>query len=280
MIPRPHLGRTAGLVVPLFSLRSARSWGIGDIGDLAPFGAWLRRAGFRALQLLPVGTLPAGETSPYSALSAMAIDPVYVVGARRARLPRARRRVAVAAGRSGRAPDRPSRPPCPVRRRAAGERCGAPAGVQPLLRRRLAARHGARGIVCGVCVVGRLVARRLRALLRAARAPRRPVRGPTGRWRSDRRQPDALEEARRALEREILYPPVRAVDRRRAVGTTRARRSARSGCSATCPSWSAPTAPTSGRTSTCSASIAPSARRPMPSARPGRTGACPSTAGT
>ncbi|HET6318319.1 MAG TPA: 4-alpha-glucanotransferase, partial [Chloroflexota bacterium] len=41
-------------------------------------GRWLQHAGFRALQLLPISTLPTGETSPYSALSAMAIDPVYV----------------------------------------------------------------------------------------------------------------------------------------------------------------------------------------------------------
>lgn len=78
MRPQPFLGRSAGLVVPLFSLHSVRSAGIGEIGDLAPLGAWMRRAGLRALQLLPVGTLPAGEASPYSALSAMAIDPVYV----------------------------------------------------------------------------------------------------------------------------------------------------------------------------------------------------------
>jgi 4-alpha-glucanotransferase len=78
MRPRPLPGRAAGLVVPLFSLHSARSWGIGEIGDL-PLGArWLERAGFRALQLLPVSTLPLGQTSPYSALSAMAIDPVYI----------------------------------------------------------------------------------------------------------------------------------------------------------------------------------------------------------
>jgi len=78
MRPQPPLGRSAGLVVPLFSLHSSRSAGIGEIGDLAPLGAWMRRAGLQALQLLPVGTLPDGETSPYSALSAMAIDPVYV----------------------------------------------------------------------------------------------------------------------------------------------------------------------------------------------------------
>ena len=78
MTPRPHLGRSAGLVVPLFSLRSGRDWGIGDIGDLPPFAGWLSSGGFRVLQLLPTNTLAEGETSPYSALSAMAIDPVYV----------------------------------------------------------------------------------------------------------------------------------------------------------------------------------------------------------
>ena len=78
MPTRPHLGRSAGLVLPLFSLRSTRDWGIGEIGDLPAFGAWLRAAGFSALQLLPVSTLPPGESSPYSALSAMAIDPSYV----------------------------------------------------------------------------------------------------------------------------------------------------------------------------------------------------------
>jgi 4-alpha-glucanotransferase len=78
MTSRPHLGRAAGLVLPLFSLRSAGDSGIGEIGALAPLGKWLDRAGFLALQLLPVSTLPATEASPYSALSAMAIDPVYI----------------------------------------------------------------------------------------------------------------------------------------------------------------------------------------------------------
>lgn len=78
MRPQPPLGRSAGLVVPLFSLHSSHNGGIGEIPDLAALGPWLRRAGLRAVQLLPVGTLPAGETSPYSALSAMAIDPVYL----------------------------------------------------------------------------------------------------------------------------------------------------------------------------------------------------------
>ena len=48
MKPRSPLGRSAGLVVPLFSLRSARGWGIGEIGDLPEIGAWMRASGLRA----------------------------------------------------------------------------------------------------------------------------------------------------------------------------------------------------------------------------------------
>jgi 4-alpha-glucanotransferase len=75
---RPRPARAAGLVVPLFSLRTPGDWGIGEIADLASLGPWMRRAGFQAIQLLPVSTLKAGDSSPYSALSAMAIDPIYL----------------------------------------------------------------------------------------------------------------------------------------------------------------------------------------------------------
>jgi 4-alpha-glucanotransferase len=39
---------------------------------------WLASAGQRLLQLLPINEMPPGETSPYSALSAMAIDPQFI----------------------------------------------------------------------------------------------------------------------------------------------------------------------------------------------------------
>ena len=71
-------GRRAGLMLPLFSLRSRHDWGIGEILDLGSAARWLARAGQRALQLLPINELPAQETSPYSALSGMAIDPVLL----------------------------------------------------------------------------------------------------------------------------------------------------------------------------------------------------------
>ena len=70
--------RRAGILVPLFSLASSRGWGIGEIGDIARFARWLEAAGQRLLQLLPINEMPPGETSPYSALSAMAIDPQFI----------------------------------------------------------------------------------------------------------------------------------------------------------------------------------------------------------
>ncbi len=70
--------RRAGLMAPLFSVPSSRSWGIGEIGDLPAIAAWLTGAGQRVLQLLPINELPLHETSPYSAMSAMAIDPQFI----------------------------------------------------------------------------------------------------------------------------------------------------------------------------------------------------------
>ena len=40
-----HTGRTAGILLPLFSMPSTRSWGIGEIGDLVPMTRWLRTPG-------------------------------------------------------------------------------------------------------------------------------------------------------------------------------------------------------------------------------------------
>jgi 4-alpha-glucanotransferase len=75
---RPVTGRRAGALVPLFSIPTSRSWGIGEIADLPVFGTWLRDAGFSVLQLLPVNEMAHGQSSPYSALSAMAIDPIFI----------------------------------------------------------------------------------------------------------------------------------------------------------------------------------------------------------
>jgi 4-alpha-glucanotransferase len=70
--------RRAGLLIPLFSIPSTSSWGIGDIGDLVPISVWLAAAGQSVLQLLPLNEMASGQQSPYSALSAMAVDPIYI----------------------------------------------------------------------------------------------------------------------------------------------------------------------------------------------------------
>jgi len=71
-------GRHAGVSLPLSAATSTMSWGIGEIGDLPWLCAWLDAAGLDLLQLLPVNEMAGGDHSPYSAIAAMAIDPIYV----------------------------------------------------------------------------------------------------------------------------------------------------------------------------------------------------------
>src|SRR5688500_14262178 len=78
MPPTRPASRRAGILVPLFSIPSSRSWGIGEIPDIERMARWLEGAGQSLLQLLPINEMPPGERSPYSALSAMAIDPQFV----------------------------------------------------------------------------------------------------------------------------------------------------------------------------------------------------------
>ena len=64
--------------MPLFSLASSRGWGIGEFPDLAIFSRWAVEAGQSVLQILPINEMPPGERSPYSAMTAMALDPIYI----------------------------------------------------------------------------------------------------------------------------------------------------------------------------------------------------------
>jgi len=70
--------RQSGIAVPLFSLTSNHGWGIGEFPDLADFAAWLSEAGQSVVQILPINEMPPIETSPYSAMTAMALDPIYI----------------------------------------------------------------------------------------------------------------------------------------------------------------------------------------------------------
>lgn len=72
------MSRVSGVTIPLFSVRSRSDWGIGQITDLPACAEWFLRAGQRLVQVLPTHELADGETSPYGALSAFALDPIFI----------------------------------------------------------------------------------------------------------------------------------------------------------------------------------------------------------
>jgi len=70
--------RRAGVLIPLFSLRTPAGWGLGEIPDLVPFARWAKDAGFSLVQMLPVNQPSSGQESPYAAMSAFALEPMYL----------------------------------------------------------------------------------------------------------------------------------------------------------------------------------------------------------
>ncbi|MFH1429171.1 MAG: 4-alpha-glucanotransferase [Candidatus Margulisiibacteriota bacterium] len=75
---RIGISPAAGIVAPIFALRTKQSAGIGDIEDLRLLIDWCSSTGQKIIQILPVNDIGDYETSPYNALSAMALDPVYI----------------------------------------------------------------------------------------------------------------------------------------------------------------------------------------------------------
>ena len=67
--------RKAGIIVPLFSIWTKESAGIGEILDLKLLIDWTKKVGFKIIQLLPINDF---VFSPYFILSSFAIDPVYL----------------------------------------------------------------------------------------------------------------------------------------------------------------------------------------------------------
>lgn len=74
--------RLAGTLVPVFSLRSASSFGVGDFGDLKKMIDLVARTGQRVLQILPVNDTTLhhnrDDSYPYSCISVFALHPQYV----------------------------------------------------------------------------------------------------------------------------------------------------------------------------------------------------------
>ena len=74
--------RGAGTAIPVFSLRTADDFGIGEFRDLRPVVDWAAATGQCILQLLPVNdtTRKGGwaDSYPYSPVSSFALHPLYM----------------------------------------------------------------------------------------------------------------------------------------------------------------------------------------------------------
>lgn len=74
--------RCAGSVIPVFSLRSEQSFGVGDLGDLHLLVDWAKKTHQRIIQVLPMNDTTMTHTwvdsYPYSAISIYALHPMYI----------------------------------------------------------------------------------------------------------------------------------------------------------------------------------------------------------
>ncbi len=74
--------RGAGVAIPLFSLRSERSMGVGDFADLKLMVDWAVKTHQRIIQILPINdtTMSGGwqDSYPYNANSIFALHPQYI----------------------------------------------------------------------------------------------------------------------------------------------------------------------------------------------------------
>ncbi len=73
--------KSAGVVIPIFSLRTKKSYGIGDFGDLKALIKWAASVKMHAIQILPINdTTMTGkwtDSYPYNAISIYALHPIY-----------------------------------------------------------------------------------------------------------------------------------------------------------------------------------------------------------
>ncbi len=74
--------RAAGLSIPVFSIRTKQSFGVGEFADLNLLADWGKQLGLRLIQVLPVNDTTAyhnwKDSYPYAGISAFALHPIYV----------------------------------------------------------------------------------------------------------------------------------------------------------------------------------------------------------
>lgn len=74
--------RVAGCAIPVFSLRSEGSFGVGDFGDLKMFITWASDTKQKVVQILPINDTTMTNTwmdsYPYNSISIYAFHPMYI----------------------------------------------------------------------------------------------------------------------------------------------------------------------------------------------------------
>ncbi len=72
----------AGVAIPVFSLRSKNSFGVGEFTDIKLLIDWAKQTGLKLVQILPVNDTSATNTwldsYPYAAISTFALHPIYI----------------------------------------------------------------------------------------------------------------------------------------------------------------------------------------------------------
>ncbi|MDP4284001.1 MAG: 4-alpha-glucanotransferase [Bacteroidota bacterium] len=76
------LWKGAGVSIPVFGLRSRKSFGVGEFSDIKLLIDWAKKTGLQLIQLLPVNDTTAHhnwhDSYPYAAISAFALHPLYI----------------------------------------------------------------------------------------------------------------------------------------------------------------------------------------------------------
>ena len=72
----------AGIAIPVFSLRTKESFGVGEFSDLKLLVDWSKKVGLKLIQILPINDTTAtnsnADSYPYAAISAFALHPIYI----------------------------------------------------------------------------------------------------------------------------------------------------------------------------------------------------------
>jgi 4-alpha-glucanotransferase len=77
-----NLWKGVGVGLPVFSIRTKKSFGVGDFADMKLFIDWAKKVGLKLIQVLPlndtIGTHTDADVLPYAAISAFALNPLFL----------------------------------------------------------------------------------------------------------------------------------------------------------------------------------------------------------